>query len=126
MRRIQTSYVVVEPKKRKEYLLPSAVTACEESEGSPRSEILTSTEIVSHPRQYPALDTLAVAANKGQATLDHSAVSSVLSPGNSKFSAGSLRRARIVITLQRTEAYTKWLEENPIQDIISGEDDDRT
>lgn len=39
---------------------------------------------------------------------------------------GTLRRARIVITVQRTDAYKKWLEENPIQDVISGEEDDRT
>ena len=41
-------------------------------------------------------------------------------------SEGTLRRSRIVITVKRTEAYVKWLKENPIQDIHhSGDDHDR-
>ena len=35
-----------------------------------------------------------------------------------------LRRARIVITVKRTESYERWLEENPLQAIIAGDDDD--
>lgn len=35
-----------------------------------------------------------------------------------------LRRARIVVTVRRTEAYKRWLEENPLQAIISNEADE--
>ena len=35
-----------------------------------------------------------------------------------------LRRARIVITVRRTESYKRWLEENPLQAIIAGDADE--
>lgn len=35
-----------------------------------------------------------------------------------------LRRARIVITVKRTESYERWLQENPLQAIIAGDGDD--
>lgn len=35
-----------------------------------------------------------------------------------------MRRARIVITVQRTESYKRWLEENPLQAIIAGDGGD--
>jgi hypothetical protein len=35
-----------------------------------------------------------------------------------------LRRARIVITVKRTESYKRWLEENPLQAVIAGDGDD--
>jgi hypothetical protein len=41
-------------------------------------------------------------------------------------SGREMRRARIVITVKRTENYKRWLEENPLQAIIAGDggDDD--
>ena len=36
-------------------------------------------------------------------------------------SGRELRRARIVITVRRTESYKKWLEDNPLQAIIAGD-----
>jgi len=35
-----------------------------------------------------------------------------------------LRRARIVITVKRTETYKQWLEDNPLQAVIAGDGDD--
>lgn len=35
-----------------------------------------------------------------------------------------LRRARIVITVKRTESYKAWLEANPLQAIIAGDGGD--
>jgi hypothetical protein len=35
-----------------------------------------------------------------------------------------LRRARIIITVKRTENYKQWLEENPLQEMITGEGED--
>jgi hypothetical protein len=48
--------------------------------------------------------------------------------GGSRISSGGreLRRARIVVTVRRTESYTRWLEENPLQAIIASEVDEDT
>ena len=46
-------------------------------------------------------------------------------PEQQNLPEGTLRRSRIVITVKRTDAYVQWLKENPIQDIHSGDDDDR-
>ena len=35
-----------------------------------------------------------------------------------------MRRARIVVTVRRTESYKRWLEENPLQAIIASEADE--
>jgi len=37
-----------------------------------------------------------------------------------------LRRARIVITVRRTQSYKAWLEENPLQAVIAGDVGDET
>lgn len=97
--RLQTSYVAVEPKKKKERA--ASTTSSETSRSLPtaasgpiidRSHAVTFDPSVSHHENLPE---------------------------------GTLRRSRIVITVKRTEAYVKWLKENPIQDINSGDDDDR-
>lgn len=50
---------------------------------------------------------------------------SVSGRGRPTAAAGrELRRARIVITVKRTESYKKWLEENPLQAIIAGDGGD--
>lgn len=41
-----------------------------------------------------------------------------------KATGGTLRRARIVITMKRTTDYEKWLKDNPLQDTLSGHDDE--
>lgn len=43
--------------------------------------------------------------------------------GKGKERSKELRRARIIITVKRTEAYERWLEENPLQEI-TGDDED--
>lgn len=125
--RIQTSYVAVEPKKKKEHGLGSAADVSEIIAGSPQAEPVVTTTMP-QPRLSRGLDTLAAAAEQGRAKLDQSvggSQSTISSPGKSKSSVGAMRRARIVITVRRTDAYKKWLQENPIQDTISGDDDDR-
>ena len=51
-------------------------------------------------------------------------------PTRGRGSSGrELRRARIVITVKRTESYKRWLDDNPLQAIIAGdgeEDPDKT
>jgi hypothetical protein len=39
-------------------------------------------------------------------------------------SGKELRRARIVITVQRTDSYKQWLDENPLQRVITEDGDE--
>lgn len=57
-----------------------------------------------------------------QTSVQHSGASTARQ-GTSRSSGRELRRARIVITVQRTESYTRWLQENPLQAIIASEGD---
>jgi len=105
--RLQTSYVAVEPKKNKE----RAASTSDTSHGS-------------FPTPAESASPMAAAASR----IDRSHAVTMDSPSvleNQNLSEGTLRRSRIVITVKRTEAYVKWLKENPIQDIHSGDDDDR-
>ena len=90
--RIQTSYVTVEPKRRKQGLVTQ------------------------------------VAPPASPASLTHQVPSSSGSPPEAQTrrtsSGRELRRARIVITVRRTESYKNWLEENPLQAIIAGDVED--
>lgn len=87
--RVQTSYVSVEPKRRKEDPSPTVPVAKMPS---------------SYGSHHPPMDP---------------------EPQRGKGVAGrDLRRARIVITVQRTKSYEKWLEENQLQAIIAGDGDD--
>lgn len=119
---IQTSYVSVEPKKRREHGPTSS-----EASGSPRETAATSATTGPPPRQHQATDSSQqVAAAPGPSRIEKSTIDSSAAPsqGKPKASAGTMRRARIVITVKRTEAYKKWLEDNPIQDAHAGQDDD--
>lgn len=96
--RVQTSYVTVEPKRRRQDPSPQ-----------PSS---TSTPLA----QQHETTTTAAAASK--TTADPS-------PPQGRPSSGrELRRARIVITVKRTQSYKQWLEDNPLQAVIAGDGDD--
>lgn len=45
-------------------------------------------------------------------------------PKDSGSGGKELRRARMIITVKRTEDYKKWLLENPLQDVVSGDNDE--
>lgn len=112
--------MTVDPKKKKE---PYAAEAADE--GSPRIHqhpTQPSAPVTSLPVTSQALETLAAAAQIGRENIEQSVAAAQHSPQRPKSSAGALRRARIIITVQRTEAYKKWLEENPVQDIITEDD----
>ena len=134
--RINTSYVTVEPKKRREYE-PSNIGKKEDASGSPNTETgATSATTGSHliPSQTtrePSSSLKQAADQIGTSRINQPESSrssttessssalppmpqSVGKPTASKPSSGSLRRARIVITVKRTEAYEKWLVDNPI------------
>jgi hypothetical protein len=123
--RIQTSYVSVEPKKRRDYGPTSNIG--EKSQGSPQTETAPTSATTEPPETIES--SLPVAAELRYLELDQpvaSTVDSSSSPtaGKTKSSSGTLRRARILITVKRTEAYEKWLLDNPIHDIHAGHDDD--
>lgn len=91
--RVQTSYVTVEPKRKK-------VTP-----GTPPLQPILSQE--------------------GGATSVQSGDSISSQQGIGRSAGGrELRRARIVITVQRTESYKQWLEENPLQRVITEDGDE--
>ena len=74
------------------------------------------------PRQRGDAGVSSPAAAMGEGASDQPSHGSSRQRG----SAGGreLRRARIVITVKRTEDYERWLEENPLQAIIAGDGDD--
>jgi len=104
---VQTSYVAVEPKRRKS----SQPTQSGAGEAHAASEAAGSQQ-----QQQQAESPAAAAASPAP---------SVSSRGGRGGSTGrELRRARIVITVKRTESYERWLEENPLQAIIAGTGED--
>lgn len=112
--RIQTSYVAVEPKRK---ATPTPTTA----------ESFAATPVAHEPRR--ALTPSAVPSSTEAKKLPPtSEVTDQPRPGRLKKSrgsaAGELRRARIVITVKRTEEYKRWLEENPSQEIVEGDEED--
>lgn len=122
---IQTSYVTVEPKKRREHRPIS-----DEASGSPKTGTgATSATTGTLSRQPQAIDSSRPPVDRsghsrinqpGPSNLDSS---TSVSSGKPTSSAGAMRRARIVITVKRTHAYKKWLEDNPIQDTHTGHDE---
>ena len=57
-------------------------------------------------------------------TQRYKAGEAIASGGGRQGATRELRRARIVITVKRTESYKRWLEENPLQAIIAGDGGD--
>jgi len=96
--RVQTSYVVVEPKRKSQ----QQVTNVNQSMNVPSTSSTFSQAVVTSQPKTSA---------RGQ--------SGKKSQGRSK--STPLRRARILITVKRTEAYSQWLEENP--NHLSGDED---
>ncbi len=106
--------MTVEPKKRKQ---PSQST--EQEDDSAQIQPTDSSSVSGSPLVTSVPST---ADSKQPAQL--SPMQEQTSIGRSSRSAGrELRRARIVITVRRTESYRRWLEENPLQAIIASEDD---
>jgi len=117
---VNTSYVTVEPKRRKNSSSHKEL----QEEGTHVSTPLESpTDKVPKPESLepipPSSDTL----EKTRSVLDETEESPVGALGGTRgrSSGRELRRARIVITLRRTESYTRWLEENPLQAMIAND-----
>ena len=105
--RVQTSYVTVEPKRRKQ-----GQGGASGGQGDA-------------PSPPAAAATTAAAGPSSEAASDQTGQGSSRQQKAAGGAGGrELRRARIVITVKRTESYERWLEENPLQAIIAGDGDD--
>lgn len=136
--RIHTSYVSVEPKRKKQtshqgeqdvlLMQPSQSSPARLSEGGE----VVATPAAAEPQAAEAARTVGEEAEAS--TLPSSDASASPSPATTapqssrRGSSGGreLRRARIVVTVRRTESYKRWLEENPLQAIIASEAEDET
>jgi hypothetical protein len=119
--RVHTSYVTVEPKRRK---LTSQLGEQEDEDGSSQGGTGSSQQ-GSSSTAAPA--TSRTAATQHQDDGRAAAPSQTTRQGGTRSSGSGgreLRRARIVITVRRTESYRRWLEENPLQAIIAGDVDE--
>jgi hypothetical protein len=115
--RVQTSYVSVEPKRRKQAPPSPHPTQPQQPGGVPPA---------GPSMALPPASPVAVPAVSGVAGTPQLHVGVVADPGQQQrprrgSSGRELRRARIVITVRRTENYKRWLEENPLQAIIAGD-----
>lgn len=108
--RIRTSYVAVGPKRKKNVTgLPSQVEHPGGEEAS-QPTVATSTG-------KPSPATLVAARIPATPHLPSPATSKPPQPKKGHHAGGKeLRRARIIITVKRTEDYKRWLEDNPLQE----------
>jgi len=120
--RIQTSYVSVEPKRKKQgTLLTSLEALAYSSVGAPApiTEASTATTQVqsSAVPTGPSIDSGYLLEPNRSQRMDPGAC---LRPSGGR----EMRRARIIITVRRTPEYAKWLEENPHRAAVVGEEDE--
>jgi len=126
--RIQTSYITVEPKRKKGSTTQISAATAESGEQIPQ-ESFKSIPSASYGTPTPASAIGAVAhQHSGTAAVTHSPSGSPTPVVRSKKSKGGasseVRRARIIITVKRTPEYKQWLLDNPIPDISAGDDED--
>lgn len=111
--RVQTSYVTVEPKRKKRVTPPVEVGS-----GTVQQQQVASGSGVAHG---PA-SAVAYPQAQPQHTQEGRPPSRQRREG--KRGERELKRARIVITVRRTAAYKQWLDDNPLQAVIAGDGDD--
>jgi len=127
--RIQTSYVSVEPKRRKNAPPMKKSGTSHYSQESAQSSVssamlpVTASQISPMTSLYPAqAEIIATHEDVASKTQDNSTRQRKNITGG-RVKGVPLRRARIVITVRRTQDYKKWLEETPYEAIVAGEDD---
>ena len=111
--RVETSYVTVEPKRRRQAApspsqpgIASAAQPHHPPPPSPHAPMPSAAAAAAVPPFEPTLSSpQATRGGRGP-------------PGR------ELRRARIVITVKRTETYKQWLEDNPLQAVIAADGDE--
>lgn len=108
--RVQTSYVTVEPKRKKRVTPPVEVGSGTDQQR--QQDIARGpTSAVAYPQ-----------APQQQHAQEGRPPSRQRREG--KRGERELKRARIVITVRRTAAYKQWLDDNPLQAVIAGDGDD--
>lgn len=119
--RVNTSYVTVEPKRRKQ--APHQEEQEEDASASVEQDSSGTASV-----KPAAADPQQEEAQAPQPTAAAAVAPAPAHTSRQGRSSGSgtreLRRARIVITVRRTESYKRWLEENPLQAIIAGDADE--
>ena len=120
--RVQTAYVTVEPKKKKQQPQYSQTRSLAASVSSVEIPVATknAASAPASPSIPPIEEHLGPVQEGGSAT---SAPRPTFNP-TGLTEGRELRRARIVITVKRTKEYEQWLEENPLEAIIVGDADD--
>ena len=140
-RRIHTSYVNVEPKRRRQAPqqkdeMSSAITTESPASASTSEDnrnIMSATNTKkSSGLALSSIPTSSVVDSKKSTNAresqqgDEEPTTTSITRNSAQYSSGSgsreLRRARILVTVKRTESYERWLEENPTQRqaIIAG------
>lgn len=117
--RVHTSYVTVEPKRRKN---SSPLKEHQEEVAHSSPPLVLSTENIPKPG-YSEVTAITGTLEKSPSSL-HEPVESLPGPlgvPRGRSSGRELRRARIVITVRRTESYTRWLAENPLQAMLAND-----
>ena len=125
--RVHTSYVTVEPKRRKHASQQSDQDEDLVQQVQPASSSGDSASVPGVPETTKTKEsrTKSETAQRRDDTATQSGVQPARQGGSRAASSGrELRRARIVITVRRTESYKRWLEENPLQSIIASDADD--
>jgi hypothetical protein len=133
--RIHTSYVSVEPKRRKQslnqgeqdvvLLQPSRVLSADIGEDV--EEMMTPSLSRKQPSESPPGTAGEEALRTTSPLSTAPGANTASTPQSSRRGSSSgreLRRARIVVTVRRTESYKRWLEENPLQAILASEVDE--
>uniref|UniRef100_A0A7R9ZA97 Uncharacterized protein n=1 Tax=Pseudictyota dubia TaxID=2749911 RepID=A0A7R9ZA97_9STRA len=127
--RVQTSYVAVEPKRKKlqsdEMVTPSADSQQAESttsaaETRPAHDVMSVDDAGGAPTPSSVPSSDRDRASTQTATDAQGEFPRSRKQGRAK--GAPLRRARIIITVKRTPEYKQWLEENPLHAAITGEE----
>jgi hypothetical protein len=121
--RVQTSYVTVEPKRKKQ--APQQEEQEQEEGGTQSVPGPSSSEATGSPsRPASAQTSVAFPEHEEEGRAPAGLPPARQGARGSSSGGRELRRARIVITVKRTESYKRWLEENPLQAIIAGDADE--
>lgn len=135
LRRIHTSYVSVEPKRRRQVQQQKGEVSSTVAADAGKTTPISEDTLVSTSKVELSSSTSNVSVTKREATSQQTEseprqgtkkpiTTSTTKPSAPSSGSGSreLRRARILVTVKRTESYKRWLEENPTQRqaIIAG------
>lgn len=125
--RVQTSYVAVEPKRKKQQDVEVVSSTTDQQgrntigtpEATPAHEGLMASTGEANVLQPLHVPTAAGGQGKASIPADVQGEFSRSRKPQGRAKGSPLRRARIIITVKRTPEYKQWLEENPLQAAIT-------